>query len=77
MKKTFGQKLFIIAAMIAILLALVGFSMAALKPAKLTPCENNPDHFTDEDGNSYCIAAELVDSANAPPPVPGSKNPAI
>lgn len=59
MKKNLKYKIFIIIGVV-ILLVLFAFSIAAIKFSKLTPCENEPDHFIDEFGNGYCIAREFV-----------------
>ena len=59
MEKISKNKIFI-AIEIVVLLALLAFSITALKSNKLTSCGNEQDHFIDEQGNGYCIAEELV-----------------
>jgi hypothetical protein len=66
MKKILRYKVFM-TLVIVMLLILVAFSMATVRLTKLTPCEDEQDHFTDESGNGYCIAEELVqDFENTP-----------
>lgn len=73
MKKILRYKVFMTVA-IVVLLVLFAFSMTAFKLVKLTPCENEQDHFIDEDGNGFCIAEELVQDFENTPVVQGDSS---
>jgi len=59
MRKIVRYKFVIIAAM-SLFIVLSAIGMASIKFTKLSPCENEPDHYIDDSGNGYCIAENLV-----------------